>query len=167
MKDMGEVAYLLGIKIYRDRSKRLLALSQSTYLDKVLKRFRMRNSKKGYLPIVKGILLSVTQSPATDKEKSVMSNILYASAIGSIMYVMLSTRPDVALALSMKSRYQSNPGMNHWSAVKNILKFLGRTKDMFLVYGGSKAELDVKVMSAQAARLTQMRRNLRQGMYSW
>jgi ATP-binding cassette subfamily B (MDR/TAP) protein 1 len=48
-----------------------------------------------------------------------MSNILYASAIGSIMYVMLSTRPDVALALSMKSRYQSNPGMNHWSAVKN------------------------------------------------
>jgi hypothetical protein len=129
MKDMGEVAYLLGIKIYRDRSRRILALSQSTYLDKVLKRFRMGNSKKGNLPIVKGISLSVTQSPAIDKEESVMSNILYASAIGSIMYAMLSIRPDVAMALSMKSRYQSNPGMSHWSAVKNILKFLGRTKD--------------------------------------
>jgi hypothetical protein len=75
MKDMGEAAYVLGIKIYRDRSRRLLALSQSTYLDKVLKRFRMENSKKGNLPIVKGISLSVTQGPAVEKEKSVMSNI--------------------------------------------------------------------------------------------
>jgi hypothetical protein len=101
MKDMGEAAYVLGIKIYRDRSRRLLALCQSTYLDKVLKRFRMENCNKGNLPIVKGISLSVTQSPATEKEKSVMSNIPYASIIGSIMYAMLSTRTHVALALSM------------------------------------------------------------------
>jgi hypothetical protein len=73
-----------------------------------------------------------------------MSSILYASAIGSIMYVMLSTRPDVALALSLMSHYQSNPGMSHWTVVKNILKFLRRTKDMVLVYGGSNVELDVK-----------------------
>jgi hypothetical protein len=117
IKDMGEAAYVLGIKIYRDRYRRLLVLSQSTYLDKVLKRFGMENSKKGNLSIVKGISLSVTQSPATEKEKSVMSNIPYASAIGSIMYAMLSTRPDVELALSMTRRYQSNPAMSHWSAV--------------------------------------------------
>jgi hypothetical protein len=136
MKDIGEAAYELGIKIYRDRSRRLLALSQSTYLDKVLKRFNMENSKKGDLPVVKGTSLSVTQSLTTRMEKSVMSSIPYASAIGSIMYAMLSTRPDVALALSLTSRYQSNPGMNHWTAVKNILKFLRRTNDMVLVYGG-------------------------------
>jgi hypothetical protein len=65
MKNMGEAAYVLGIKIYRDRLRRLLALSQSTYLDKVLKRFRMENSKKGNLPVVKGVSLSVTQGPAT------------------------------------------------------------------------------------------------------
>jgi hypothetical protein len=63
MKDMGEAAYILGIKIYRDISRRLLAFSQITYLDKVLKRFRMENSKKGILPVVKGISLSVNQSP--------------------------------------------------------------------------------------------------------
>jgi hypothetical protein len=56
IKDMGEAAYLLGIKIYRDRSRHLIALSQSTYLDKVLKRFKMENSKKGNLPVVKGCL---------------------------------------------------------------------------------------------------------------
>jgi hypothetical protein len=77
-------------------------------------------------------------------EKSVMSSIPYASAIGSIMYDMLSTRPDVALALSLTSRYQSNLGMSHWTAVKNILKFLRRTKDMVLVYEGNNVELDVK-----------------------
>jgi hypothetical protein len=104
----------------------------------------MENSKKGDLPIAKGTSLSVTHSPATGMEKSVMSSIPYASTIGSIMYAMLSTRPDLALALSLTSRYQSNLDMSHWTAVKNILKFLRRTKDMVLVYGGSNVELDVK-----------------------
>jgi hypothetical protein len=144
MKDMGEASYALGIKIYRDRSRRLLALSQSTYLDKVLKKFRMENSKKGNLPIVKGTSLSVTQGPVTQKEKSEMSNIPYASSIGSIMYPMQSTRPDVALALSLMSRYQNNPGMSHWNVVKCILKYLRNTKDMVLVYGGNEEELNIK-----------------------
>jgi hypothetical protein len=96
MKDMGEATYILGIKIYRDRSRRLLALSQITYLDKVLKRFSMENSKKGNLPLIKDLSLSMTQGPATEKEKSEMSNIPYAPAIDSIMIVVQSTRPDVA-----------------------------------------------------------------------
>jgi hypothetical protein len=62
MKDMGEAAYILGIKIYRDRSRRLLALSQSTYIDKVLKRSKMENSKKGNLPVINGISLSDSMS---------------------------------------------------------------------------------------------------------
>jgi hypothetical protein len=65
-----------------------------------------------------------------------MNGIPYASAIGSIMYAMLCTRPDVSYALSMTSRYQANPGESHWTAVKNILKYLRSTKDMSLVYGG-------------------------------
>jgi hypothetical protein len=54
------------------------------------------------------------------------------------MYAMICTRPDVSYALSVTSRYQSNPGDAHWVAVKNILKYLRRTKDQFLVYGGSE-----------------------------
>jgi ATP-binding cassette subfamily B (MDR/TAP) protein 1 len=72
-----------------------------------------------------------------------MTNHPYASAIGSIMYAMLSTRPDVALALSLTSRFQSNPGMPHWVVVKSILKYLNKTKEMFLVYGGCDEELGV------------------------
>jgi hypothetical protein len=104
----------------------------------------MESSKKGNLPVVKGVSLSVTQCPATEKEKSVMSNIPYASAIGSIMYAMLSTRPDVALALSLTSHLQSNPGASHWTVVTSILKYLRNTKDMVLVYGGSEEELNIK-----------------------
>jgi hypothetical protein len=93
---------------------------------------------------VKGLSLSATQCPATEKEKSVMSNVPYASAIGSIMYAMQSTRPDVALALSLMSRFQSNPGVCHWIVVKCILKYLRNTKDMVLVYGGNEEKLNIK-----------------------
>src|SRR5215204_2957790 len=138
MKDLGEAAYILGIKIYRDRSRRLIGLSQSTYLDKVLKKFKMDQSKKGFLPVLQGVKLSQTQCPTTAEDREKMSVIPNASAIGSIMYAMLCTRPDVCLAISLAGRYQSNPGVDHWTAVKNILKYLKRTKDMFLVYGGDK-----------------------------
>ena len=141
MKDLGEATYILGIRIYRDRSKRLLGLSQSTYIDKVLKRFSMDQSKKGFLPMSHGISLSKSMCPQTQDERDRMSKIPYASAIGSIMYAMICTRPDVSYALSITSRYQSNPGEDHWGAVKNILKYLRRTKDMFLVYGGNDLQV--------------------------
>ena len=81
MKDLGEAAYILGIKIYRDRSKRLIGLSQSTYIDKVLKRFSMQDSKRGYLPMSHGISLRKSQCPNTKDEREWMSKIPYASAI--------------------------------------------------------------------------------------
>ena len=136
IKDLGDAAYILGIRIYRDRSRRLIDLSQSTYLDKVLKRFNMDGSKKGFLPMSHGVSLSKTQSPSTSDERTRMNSISYASAVGSIMYTMLCTRPDVSYALSVTSRYQADPDESHWIAVKNILKYFRRTRDMFLVYGG-------------------------------
>ena len=113
MKDLDEAAYILGIKIYRDRSRRLIRLSQSTYLDKVLKKFKMDQSNKGFLPMLQGVKLSQTQSPTTSEDREKMEVIPYASAIGSVMYVMLCTRRGVCLAISLAGRYQSNPGVDH------------------------------------------------------
>ncbi|GKD52750.1 hypothetical protein Tco_1281726 [Tanacetum coccineum] len=98
----------------------------------------MENSKKGNLPLHHGIKISNDLCPVTDEELDKMSRVPYASAIGSIMYAMTCTRPDVSFALSMVSRHQQNPGEGHWTAVKNILKYLRNTKDRFLVYGGEK-----------------------------
>jgi hypothetical protein len=71
-------------------------------------------------------------------EQERMSRVPYASAIGSIMYAMICTCPNVSYVVSVTSRYQSNPGEADWVAVKNTLKYLRRTKDKFLVYGGSE-----------------------------
>ena len=84
----------------------------------------MDQSKKGFLPVLQGVKLSQTQCPTTAEDREKMKAIPYASAIGSIMYAMLRTRPDVCLAISLAGRYQSNPGLDHWTAVKNILKYL-------------------------------------------
>ncbi|GKB30250.1 hypothetical protein Tco_0869651 [Tanacetum coccineum] len=88
--------------------------------------------------------LNKTQGASTPEEVKLMQNVPYASAVGSIMYVVRCTRPDVAFAKIITTRFQQNPGESHWTAMKNILKYLRNTKDMFLVYGGNpKAELQV------------------------
>ncbi|GJU15472.1 retrotransposon protein, putative, ty1-copia subclass [Tanacetum coccineum] len=143
MKDLGEAAYILGIKIYRDRSLRLIGLNQSAYIDKILKKFSMQNSKKGFIPMEVKHDLSNEMCASSDEEKAYMKKVPYASAVGSIMYAVRCTRPDVAFAQNLVSRYQQNPGKLHWVAVKHILKYLRNTKDMFLVYGGNPdTELD-------------------------
>jgi hypothetical protein len=142
MKDLGEASYILGIKIYRDRSKRLIGLSQDTYIEKILNQFNMQDSKKGFSPMLHGITLSKKQCPLEPDEQERMRVIPYASAIGSIMYAMLCTHRDISYALSATSRYEFNYGEAYWTIVKNILKYLRRTKELFLVYG-SKEELIV------------------------
>ena len=61
-----------------------------------------------------------------------MRRVSYASAVGSLMYAMLCTRPDICFVIGMVSIYQSNPGPMHWTAVKHIFKYLWRTKDYML-----------------------------------
>ncbi|GKB12126.1 retrotransposon protein, putative, ty1-copia subclass [Tanacetum coccineum] len=121
IKDLGEAAFILGIKIYRDRSKRLIGIGQNAYMDKILKRYKMDNSKRGHIPMQERLDLNKSQGAQTPKEVNRMKNVPYASAVGSIMYAVRCTRPDVAFAQNMTSRFQQNPGELHWTAVKNIL----------------------------------------------
>ena len=132
MKDMGEANYALGVKIFRDRSKKLLGLSQETYIKTILERFRMHNSKPMDIPIEKGYTLSLEDCPKLEKEKREMARVPYASAIGSLMYAMLCTRPDICFVVGMVSHYQSNPGPVHWQAVKRIFRYLRGTSDLIL-----------------------------------
>ncbi|KAL0283100.1 UNVERIFIED_CONTAM: hypothetical protein Sradi_7240700, partial [Sesamum radiatum] len=102
----------------------------------------MEKIKREFLPIRHVIKLSKKQSPKTNEELKRMSNIPYASAVGSIQYVVQCTRPDVAYALSVTNRYQACASEAHWSAVKTILKYLKRTKDIFLIYSGRELILE-------------------------
>ncbi|KAL0300392.1 UNVERIFIED_CONTAM: Retrovirus-related Pol polyprotein from transposon TNT 1-94 [Sesamum calycinum] len=109
-KDMGEASYIIGIKIYRDRSRKMLGLTQSSYIEKVLKRFKMENSKRGFFPMRHGIKLSKKQSPKTYEELKRMLDISYTSVVGSIQYAVQCTRLYVAYALSITSGYQACAG---------------------------------------------------------
>ena len=72
--------------------------------------------------------------PNTSKEIEQMSKIPYASAIGSLIYAMLYTQPDIAHAVSVMSKYQSNSGEEHWISIKYIFRYLKRTNNIFLIF---------------------------------
>ncbi|TYK04622.1 gag/pol protein [Cucumis melo var. makuwa] len=114
-------------------------LEESIYMTQpegfIKKGQEQKNSKKGLLSYRYGIHLSKEQCPKTPQEVKDLRKIPYASAVGSLMYAMLCTRPDICFSVRMVSRYQANPGHDHWTTVKNILKYLKRTKDYMLVYG--------------------------------
>ena len=80
--------------------------------------------------------LSQDKCPKTIEKKEYIKTVPYALVVGSLMYVMLCTRPDICYSVGMVSRYQSNPGKEHWTAVKHILKYLRRMRDYMLVYHG-------------------------------
>ena len=134
MKDMGEASYVIGINIHGDRSRSILGLSQETYINKVLERFRMKDCSPSVAPIRKGDKLSLNQCLKNDLEKESMKNIPYASTVGSLMYAQVCTRPDIAYAVGVLRRYQSNPGMDHWRVTKKVMRYLQGTKDYMLMY---------------------------------
>ncbi|GJW05481.1 retrotransposon protein, putative, ty1-copia subclass [Tanacetum coccineum] len=102
IKDLGEAAFIIGIKIYRDRSRRLIGLCQSAYMDKILKRYRMDNSKRGYIPMQERLDLNKTQGASTPGEVKRMQTVPYASAVGSIistkdMFLVYGGNPEAEL----------------------------------------------------------------------
>ncbi|RVW84555.1 Retrovirus-related Pol polyprotein from transposon TNT 1-94 [Vitis vinifera] len=109
MKDLGNASFVLGIQIHRDRSRGILGLSQKAYIDKVLSRFGMSNCAPGDTPVAKGDKFSLHQCPKNELEKKDMERFPYASAVGSLMYAQVCTRPDIAYIVGMLGRYLSNP----------------------------------------------------------
>nr|GEZ59248.1 retrotransposon protein, putative, Ty1-copia subclass [Tanacetum cinerariifolium] len=102
------------------------------------------DGKKGFIPMEVKHDLSNEMCSSSDEEKAYTKKVPYVLAVGSIMYAVRCTRPDVAFAQNLVSRYQQNPRKLHWVVVKHILKYLRNTKDMFLVYKGNPdTELEV------------------------
>lgn len=101
----------------------------------------MADAKVVSLPLAAHFRLSSDLSPKTQEDKDFMENIPYRSAVGSIMYAMVSTRPDITHAVGVVSRFMSNPGKSHWEAVKWILRYLKGTAGYALCFGGNNVQL--------------------------
>ena len=141
MKDMGDAKQILGIRIMRDRQEKKLWLSQENYVKIVLQRFQMENAKAVSTPLATHFKLSTKQSPSDEYEKSDMQRVPYAFVVGSLMYAMVCTRPDIAHVVGTVSRFMSNLGREHWNAMKWILRYLRGTTCLRLCFGGDKPTL--------------------------
>lgn len=132
LKDLGEVSWFLGLRITRDKDKGLISLDQAQYVEKVLKKCKFDSCRSSHIPAQVGaVLRSVTE----DGEKVTKWSFAYQQAIGSIMYAMTGTRPDLASAVSNVSRFANAPGVQHYQAVETILRYLRGTSDLQLVLG--------------------------------
>ena len=105
MKDMSEASYVLGVKIVRDRAKRLLGLSQKTYIKRMLERYHMQDSKLMDTLVDKSLSMNRDMCPKTLEEKEKKFKVPYASAVGSLMYTMMCTRIDICYVVGLVSRY--------------------------------------------------------------
>ena len=135
MKDLEEAQFVLSIQIFRDRKNKTPTLSQASYIDKIVVKYSMQNSKRGLLPFKHEVPLYEEQCLKTPQEVEEMRQIPYASTVGSLMYVMLCTRLDIFYSVGIVSRYHSNTGLAHQTTIKTIFKYLRRTRDYMFAYG--------------------------------
>ncbi|KAE8698382.1 putative ribonuclease H protein [Hibiscus syriacus] len=153
MKDLGSANNILGMQIHRDRGNRKIWLSQKNYLKKILSRFSMQDCKPISTPLSINFKLSSSMSPSSEEERMEMSRVPYASAVGSLMFAMICTRPDIAQAVGVVSRYMTNPGKENWNTVKRILRYIKGTSNVALCYGGSNLLINGYVDSDYAGDL--------------
>ena len=113
MKDLGVTKKILGMEIWRDRNAGLLYVSQKKYIEKLLQSFQMENSKLVSTPLAAHFKLDASTLPSTDEEKDDMNKVPYLSVVGSLMYAMVCTRPDLAHDVSVFSKFIGNPRKDH------------------------------------------------------
>lgn len=141
MKDLGPAKQILGIRITRDRGAKKLHISQEQYIEKVLCRFNMDKAKIVSSPLTPNFKLTDRDCPTSEDEIEEMDRVPYASAVGSLMYAMVCTRPDLAHAVGVVSRFLSNPGKKHWEAVRWIFRYLRGTSKLGITFGNGQPML--------------------------
>jgi hypothetical protein len=130
MKDLGDIRYMIGWEISRDRKLGTMKISQNKYIQDTLVEFGMQDSKPEVTPMDPNVKLTDQMNAKGDE----MVNIPYRQVIGKLNYLITGTRPDIANAVNIVSRFQQNPGLAHWTAVKRILRYLKGTADIGLTF---------------------------------
>ena len=146
MKDLGQAHFVLGIEIIRDRTTRTLSISQQRYIDNVLRRYNMQDSRPISTPMELKAKLTKSQSPQTEAEAAAVRDVPYQSAVGALMYAMLGTRPDIAFAITTLSQFSSNPGPAHWNALKRVMRYLAGTREQCITYRTPPSTNDTTVV---------------------
>ena len=154
MDDRGEVNFILGMTVTRDRENKTLTIDQKSYLKEVLAKFNMSDCKHVATPVEAGMKF---EKISESEEQFDVST--YQSAIGSLNYAAISTRPDISVAMGMLSQFMQSPSQTHWTAVKRVLRYIKGTldyglkfsySDNFVLYGYSDSDWAGCVMSRKS-----------------
>jgi hypothetical protein len=132
------MSQLLGIAIRYDRDAQTLELSQERYVHEIAARYGLSDAKHARTPLSSSVRLTKDDCPQTDEERRAMEGVPYASLLGSLMFAMLATRPDIAFAVGSLSKFSSNPGLVHWRELKHVVRYLLGTSDYVLMFRGTQ-----------------------------
>jgi len=141
ISDLGEIHWILGFDVKRNREMKTISLSQKAYIKSILEKYGFEGIKPYAAPMDPNCKLSTTDSPKTATEFAVMRDKPYRECVGSLQYAASGTRVDIAYVVNVLSRYLENPGPAHWTAVKHVFGYLAGTADLELMYGKNVDEL--------------------------
>ena len=136
ISDLGDISYYLGIKVTRNRVSKSLYISQQKFIEEILQRFGKTALKPTKTPAEQGIRLTKYDKNATEADIK-----LFQQQIGSLMYLMTSTRPDLSFAVGQCARFMSNPAPEHFKALNRIWQYLTYSKNFTLKFCPQKLTL--------------------------
>ena len=129
VKDMGELHHFLGVKVIQNPQMGEVWIGQEAYAQRVLQKFGMENAKPIHTPVdASSRLVKMTE----DCEN--VDQVQFQSAVGSLLYLSIMTRPDITYAVSNVAKFCASPSKQHWTAVKRIMRYLKGTLSLGLLY---------------------------------
>ena len=144
-KDLGELKYILGITIERNQDK--IILNQKSYIEKVIERFKnLKHSKDLEIPMQPNHKLTRELKDETENLRNFTDPTIYRQAIGSLIYLMTCTRPDISYSVSTLSKFMQQPRELHWRFLKRLLRYVKTTSDYSLVYSKSPSEEKISLI---------------------
>ncbi|QRW10540.1 Copia-like polyprotein/retrotransposon [Ceratobasidium sp. AG-Ba] len=144
ISDLGPAHLFVGIEIVRNRTAKTITIHQARYVRDILSRFGMSDCKPVDTPMSEGLHLEKLDSPE-------MNRSLYQSGIGSLMYAMIGTRPDISFSTGLLAQHSNSPANEHWLAFKRVLRYLKGTTELGITYDGSKPLLPVGFVDSDFA----------------
>jgi hypothetical protein len=143
LRDLEPTSFLLGAQINRERSTHTLYLSQHQYTLDLLDRFGFADCSPVSTPLDPGSPLDMSQCPQTPEDNEFMRNTPYVSAVGALMYLTITTCPDIAQAVGVLCRFMSTAGPAHWKAAKHLFCYLRSSVDYRLTYAPDPSSLQL------------------------
>jgi hypothetical protein len=145
--DGGEINWMLGFSIRRDRAARAIGLNQRAYIEAMAELFRIVDAKPIWTPMETGAVLSKDQCPSEPIKAP------YREACGHVLWPSVVTRPDISFAIGILARFVQNPAEAHWAALKRVMRYLYTTRGLWLVLGGSNNRAEGFVDADWASQL--------------